>query len=506
MKGIRSITAAGVAAAAATLAASAVTPAGASSHREAPAIAEDPSADNTDVWAWVTPGSRDTLHVVASWIPFEEPASGPNFYKFSDEVRYEIHLAMGADDLEDDVVYRFEFDTSKLAQVDPADLEAPLGGGKEFFAQLSGQMQTYTVTRIERGREKVIARDVPVAPPRIGPRTYSIAQKAEGGSESYDDAFAATFIKSLGGDEGEQGRVWAGQRDDGFYADVGGIFDLANLRPEGQAPDSLSGFNVHAIAIDIPLDTLFDGEIPTEVGNDSLVGVWASSSRQQVRNLGKEDKETKNSGGWRQVSRLGLPLVNEAVIGLQDKDKYNRTQPKDDVKNFGAYFLNPVIVRDAEAVGIYEALGVDPTRFKSERLDIIQTINLANIPTEGAHSIPLEATGDVLRVDVAVDSSFPNGRSLVGGAEANMEQADVTDVLLSLLLTGLAAPISDGVSANDKAYLTEMPYLALPWEGFSEGHGRVPRSGGGGGGDGDGGGGEGGTTGSVLEGTRIRGQ
>src|SRR6185369_12836153 len=135
--------------------------------------------------------------------------------------------------------------------------------------------------------------------------------------------------------------------------------------------------------------------------DDNTIGVWASASRRQVRILQRGPGET-NLGSWVQVSRLGLPLVNEALIGLQDKDKFNRTYPAKDVENFGAYFLNPVVVRDAEAVGIYKALGVDPTPFKSNRLDIIDTINLTNIPSAGAHSIPLSATGDVLRVDMAV--------------------------------------------------------------------------------------------------------
>jgi hypothetical protein len=141
------------------------------------------------------------------------------------------------------------------------------------------------------------------------------------------------------------------------------------------------------------------------------------------------------------------------------------------VQNFGAYFLNPVIVRDAEAVGIYAALGVDPTPFKSNRTDILDVINLKDIPSAGAHSIPLSATGDVLRVDLAADSGFPNGRPIPGGARPDQEQADVTDVLLSLILAGLQLPISDGVDYNDRPFLSQMPFLPLPHRGFDQGHG-----------------------------------
>ena len=197
-------------------------------------------------------------------------------------------------------------------------------------------------------------------------------------SATYDDAFAGTFIK----DNGAEGRVWAGPRDDGFYVDLARIFDLANFAgnattPLTNATDGVSGYNCHAIALEIPTSLLTsNGQAPTAGASDAkTLGVWASASRRKVHVL-RHDGDDDDFGPWVQVSRLGLPLINEAVIGLQDKDKYNRTKPATDVKNFGAYFLNPVIVRDAEAVGIYKALGADPTPLKSNRLDIIDTINL----------------------------------------------------------------------------------------------------------------------------------
>jgi Domain of unknown function (DUF4331) len=449
----------------------------ASSHREAPAISNDPQADNTDVYAWVTPGSHDKLWVIANWIPLEEPSGGPNFHKLSDEVLYEIHLSRGNQSLEDEVTYQFRFKTAPIQRVDPSDLAAAPGGGKEFFAQLTGTFdQTYTVTKVVRGRGggEVIAKDVPVAPPRIGPRTQTVANQlglAPWTSPVYDDAFAATFVRDMG-NGGSEGRVFAGPRDDGFYVDLGGIFDLANLRPKGTAQDGVAGFNTHTIAIEIPTRLLTaDGNPPGNTpGDATTLGVWASASRRKVDIL-RRDGSARADGPWVQVSRLGLPLVNEAVIGYQDKDLYNRTHPKDDAEHFGAYFLNPIVVRDAEAVGIYQALGADPTPFKSNRTDILDVINLKDIPSAGAHQVPLSATGDVLRVDMATDSAFPNGRPLVPGT--NREQADVTDVLLSLLLTKLQVPISDGVDHNDATFLSEFPFLALPWQGFDQGHGKT---------------------------------
>src|SRR5262249_16270333 len=147
--------------------------AGASSHREAPAISEDPAADNTDLYAWVD-ASTNNLVILANYIPLEEPAGGPNFHKFSDDVLYEIHIVPGGADLDEDLKYQIQFTTVPFPVVDPADMNAPVGGGKEFFSQIAGGTQTYTVTKIEGNNKKNVAVNVPVAPPNIGPRTNSI--------------------------------------------------------------------------------------------------------------------------------------------------------------------------------------------------------------------------------------------------------------------------------------------------------------------------------------------
>jgi hypothetical protein len=454
--------------------------ASASSHREAPAISLDPAADNTDLWAWVKPGTHDRLYIVAAYNPLEEPSGGPNFHSFSDEVLYEIHITRGGSSLDDVVTYQFRFKTQEPVHVDPADLQAAPGGGKEFFVQLAAAanggfpVQTYTVTKIENGRSKVIARDVKVAPPNVGPRTFSIVTKNQypTSSTTYDDAFAAQFVTPMNAAGADEGTVWTGPRDDGFYVDLGGVFDLAGLRAKGTAQDGVAGFNCHAIALDIPTTRLTgNGQAPGNTpGNATTLGIWASASRQKVRLL-RQKGDAETTGPWVQVSRLGLPLINEAVVGLQDKDKYNRTQPSKDVANFGAYFLNPVLVRDAEFAGFYAPTGplASVTPPKGNRTDILDAISLTNIPSAGAHSI--SAIGDVLRVDLATDSSFPNGRPLVGGT--NHEQADVTDVLLSLILTKQLSGVSDGVDYNDANYLTESPWLALPWSGSDQGHGKA---------------------------------
>jgi hypothetical protein len=466
--------------------------ASASSHREAPAISRDPAADNTDFWAWVSnPGDSATLHLVASYNPFEEPAGGPNFHTFADDVLYEIHVSRG-DSLADVVTYQFRFKTTKPAVVNPgptpldpgaavppnpADMNGFHLSGVEFFSQLTGASQTYSVTAVKGGVSTVIATDLPVAPPNIGPRTSSIVYKAlypQNTNGVYDEAFMDSFAKpTMGG-----GMSWAGPTDDGFYVDLGGAFDLANFHSlimNDTPKDNVAGYNVHTIALDVPVANIPAADAATDPKDKNLLGTWASASRRKVRIL-RNDGSEQGVGPWVQVSRLGIPLINELMIGLQDKDKYNRTYPSQDLGNFAGYFLNPTIVRDAQTVGIYTALGVaDATvdTLKTGRLDIVATINLNDIPAKDAHVVPLTSTGDVLRLDFGTASGFPNGRPIISGAPTNKEPADVTDVLATVVLSGGTIPISDGVSSNDKPYRSKIPYLALPWEGFSEGHGQA---------------------------------
>ena len=446
----------------------------ASSHREAPAISNDPAADNTDLYAWVAPTTHDKLIVLANYIPLEEPSGGPNFHSFSDDVRYEVHFYKGDDIHHEFVTYQIEFNTSHAARGNAGDPAAGvIGSGLNFFSQISGDAQTYTVKRIAaNGQKTTLIQNAPVAPANIGPRTDAVAYQAISSGFVYDDAhIAASFIKNTS----DGGRVFCGPRDDGFYVDLGGVFDLANLRPNGTAQDGVAGYNTHTIALEIPMSVFF-ATTPTTSSNNSVISVWASASRRKVSVL-KNNGEVETSGPFVQVSRLGLPLINEAVIGLQDKDRWNALEPKDDVPKFGGYFLNPVIVRDAQAVGI---LGADISAVDRNRTDILDVIGLkaTNPP------INLTDAGDVLRLDVSHDSAFPNGRALQGANDvfghpmgADQEKGDVTDIEVSLLLTKNPDPvstgISDGVQHNDKPFLATFPFLALPWRGFDQGHGKT---------------------------------
>ncbi len=506
----------------------------ASSHREAPSISNDPAADNTDLYAWVCEeNGAKALCVVANYIPLELPEGGPNYNKFSDDVLYQIHIThndkSGVPSLADYVVFDVRFKTKPTPRVDVDDKTAGPGGGKEFFAQLAGEYeQRAIVTRHDYGGRNTksdnpwdddendggkVLFEAKVAPPNIGQRTSTFVY----GNPRYED-YAKTFV--VKNDAGY--KFFAGPRDDAFYVNLAQIFDLgafvglnsldgkpfrspiydvdpsangtfANTDP-GKAPDGVAGFNVHSIALGIPLEQLapkgkeaaFNQAVASGTpSNTTLFGVWASASRRVTSYLfppsfvGFGNRAGYlNVGPWRQVSRLGLPLINEAVIGIQDKDRYNRTTPASDVNNFGAYFLNPILVRDVEAIGGYAQLGVDPVpdSLKYGRVDILKVINLDDIPAAAAHSVPIAngRTGDVLRVDVAVPSSFPNGRPLSGDAVKSGKEEDVTDIELSLILTGLKSPVTDYVSGpgDGRSLLPRFPYLGTPFAGDAEGKGK----------------------------------
>jgi hypothetical protein len=476
-------------------------PAGASSHREALAILNDPCVDNTDLYAWVTPGTHDKLYLIAGYSGLHEPGQGNQQTRLCDNVLYEFHISRGVGVLDDALTYQIKFSSTPP---DPPDPDTPLGGD-ELLIQQGGVKQTYTVTKVENGVSTVIGSNLAVAPPNIGPhtdrliyglgefKTYDQNDPASHEEGLYDDAFAATFIHPLG-DGGAEGRAWTGTRDDAFYLDEKGIFDLINLTglPGGRrtpGEDVFAGFNLNVIALEIPTSKVTGtGQPPAHngtPGDDTLIGVWASASRKRDRRL-EPNGDVTECGPWVQVGREGLPLVNAGLIGVIDQSKYLRTTPRTDVENFATYFLNPVLVRDVEDLGIYKALGVpDATveMLKANRVDILQTINLDRIPClptsatdptcQVVHHVPIEPgkTGDVLRLDIATDSGFPNGRSIPGGAAPNQEQADVSDVLIGLIVAGQPGAVADGVNGNDKNYLSEFPWLALPHQGLNEGHG-----------------------------------
>ena len=485
-------------------------PVQASSHREALAVLNEPCADNTDTYAWVSNGSHDKLYLIMNFNPLHEPGQGNHGLRACNGYRYEFHIAKGAS-LKDEVVYRVEF-TNKLEPEAAPSATDPLGGGNELLWQLTGGTERMKVTRIAKAKDSnddyeydrsragrgplaLLGDNLPVLPNNHGPQTdrlvyglgqFSGYQSADPTSREvglYDQPFVDTFIHSLA----NGGRVIAGQFDDPYQLDEKGIFDLVNLSRDdlggilgarrAPAEDVFTGFNIFSIALEVPIKDIFPDGIPHNgkllpKSTDSLLRVWSSISRQKTQTVDADNNITglKGSGPYVQVGRNALPLFNAGLVGTQRQTRYLRSSPHKDVSNFGADILFPVLVRDAEALGIYAALGVPSevvTKLKGPRTDIINAINLGRpIPVADGF------TGDVITLDAAIDSSFPNGRRLGGGVDPNGHQVNVNSVLLSLIVAGDAdAGLAKGVEVNDKNFLDRFPFLAPAHQGLFQGHG-----------------------------------
>jgi hypothetical protein len=490
--------------AAAVLAAAGITVNG-SSHREALAILNEPCADNTDTYAWVSNGSHDKLYLIMDFNPLHEPGQGNQGLRACNGYRYEFHIAKGAS-LRDRVVYRVEFKNNLQPEAAPSPAD-PLGGGNELLWQLTGGTETMKVTRITRDEDGpgedddddavVLGRNLAVLPNNHGPQTdrlvyglgpfkgYDSGDATSREVGLYDQPFVDSFIHPLA----NGGRVIAGQFDDPYQLDEKGIFDLVNLNrddlggiPGARRPpakDVFTGFNLFSIALEVPMSDIFPDGIPhngqlRSSSTDSLLRVWSRITRRETQTVTASNIITglKGSGDWVQVGRNALPLFNAGLVGTQRQTLYLRTSPLHDVTNFGADVLFPVLVRDAEALGIYKALHVPDAvvaTLKGPRLDIINAINLGRpIPVADGF------TGDVITLDAAIDSSFPNGRRLGGGTAPNRNQVNVNSVLISLIVAGdPAAGLAKGVEVNDKDYLDRFPFLAPAHQGLFQGHGGV---------------------------------
>ena len=426
-----------------------------SSHREAPNTAKDPTADDTDVYAFKAADAPGALTVVANWIPFEDPAGGPNFYNFDPRAHYYINVDNTGDGRKD-VRYEFKFrtkvvNTNSFAFATPAvhSLHDP---------HLNVQ-QYYSVTRevYRHGRlrsEHVIAHHVPTVPANIGPKTMP----------DYHSLAVQGVHSLIGG-----GKVFAGQRDDPFFVDLGTTFDSIHFRVgtgnQGGGKDDLAGYNVNSIVLQVPESKVTRNRTSVSGPHaaNAVVGVWSSTERRKLQ------VTTGGAGGrgpWVQVSRLGNPLVNEVVIPLGKKDMFNRTTPDKDLQNYGTYVLNPELAKLMNAL-----FGVGAP--EHNRTDIVQAL-LTGIPglTQiGKHP----AVADTLKINLGVapnpspnrfgvlagdNQGFPNGRRLGD---------DVVDISLRVVggfLKGHKLPLGDGVDQNDEPFLTSFPYVAEPRSGF----------------------------------------
>ena len=316
----------------------------ASSHREAPMILNDPQADNTDLYAFRDPGDPSSVVIVANYIPLELPSGGPNYHQFGENVRYEIHVknqtsagALGS--ATDDVTYRFTFD---VENEDPTT----------FFKIRLGQENlkaTYTMEKREgNGSFQSVVSGGTVAPSNVGPR--SINNATVGLGQSYEQLTQNAITTASSGET-----VFVGPRDDPFFVDLGGIFDLGNVRDQfgdnpsnaANARDEVAGFNTHSIVLRVPIASLQkDGQGPGQAANildpDYVIGVWASASRPRMKTLSLDGSAPTYSGEFVQVSRLGMPLTNEVIIPIGEKDRWNYTSPYSEAEqSFAQYFVNP---------------------------------------------------------------------------------------------------------------------------------------------------------------------
>ncbi|MET8137973.1 DUF4331 domain-containing protein [Streptomyces sp. NPDC005251] len=405
--------------------------ASASSHREAPLISGTPQYDNTDVYAFVSPDKPNTTTIVANWIPFEEPAGGPNFYTFADDAQYDIHIDNNGD-AQGELIYRYTFKTHRkngntflyntgpVTSLDDPDLNIT---------------QTYDIDVLRLHNQRLVSRtkiadDVPVAPSNVGKASmpdyaklrYQAVSKLAGGSTTF-----------------------AGQADDPFFLDLR-VFDLlygGNLTEVGR--DTLKGYNVNSIALQVPNDMI------RESAGQPIVGIWSTTQRKDAR------------GHYRQVSRLGMPLVNEVVNPQKDKDKFNASAPWDDGQ-FLKNVTNPELPKLIESIYKIKA----PAEPRNDLVDVF----LKGV--KGLNQPPHVRPAEELRLNTSIKPSmhpkrlgvldgdnagFPNGRRLTD---------DVIDASLQVVegeLVGSKNDLGDAVDKNDKGFEKSFPYVAEPTSG-----------------------------------------
>ena len=419
-----------------------------SSHREAPAISADPVADNTDLYAFVGPAGKVTI--LSNFIPLQEPAGGPNFFLFGDDVLYEIMIDNNGDGIED-ITYQFRFKTETVDSPFGPSFLFNIGAVDSLSSANLLVRQTYSVSRVagqrRTGAATVLATGIPTPPPNIGPDS----------TPSYA-ALAAAAVTDLGGGR----KVFAGQRAEGFYVNLGQIFNLLQI---GSGVDYTSGFNVHTIGIQVPIEELTAGS--------AVIGVWTSASRQKATVRDASGHPVHNAGPWVQVSRLGNPLINEVIIPRKKKDLWNASEPKDD-QQFLPYYLAPELATLLNVV-----LGLSPPAPTSNRTDL-EAVLLRGLPD-------LNFTGatraDMLRLNTAIPpAASPNRLGVLAGDLAGYPNGrrvgdDVTDIELSAVrgvTAGVGSLIGDLVNANDESFLAEFPYLGTPHSGTAHVHTHAP--------------------------------
>ena len=459
-----------------------------SSHREAPEISKDPVADSTDLYAFISPDKPDTVTLIANYLPLQSPAGGPNFYEFGDDVRYEIHIDNNGDG-RPEISYQFKFTTTVTNKNTFLYNTGPI---EALDSPNWNRRQTYTVTRVEaNGRATELGSDLACPPCNIGPLS----------TPDYP-ALAQAAVHPLG-----TGRtVFAGQRAEGFYVDLGAIFDLGILRPfanlhatfglPGLAAmpgvNSTAQVNVHSIALQVPISELTREGCTCARSDDprAVIGVWTTASRRKAVVREEKPGHDLEYGAYTQVSRLGNPLFNEVLVPMARKDEWNALPPADD-KAFAQYVANP------ELAGLLPVLypGVFPNLAALDakgtaRADL-EAILLTGIPegiVPGFQNFTGDVQADMLRLNTAIPpTASPNPLGLIGADPAGFPNGRrVADDVVTVELRAIAGvtfplidktyvpdaaagQITDGLTAADvpAGYLSTFPYLGQPYSGYT---------------------------------------
>lgn len=405
--------------------------AAASSHREAPLISGSPQYDNTDVYAFVSPDKPDTTTIVADWIPFEEAAGGPNFFLFAPDAQYDIHIDNNGD-AQGEFVYRYTFTTHRTNGNTFLYNTGPVTSLTDPDLNIA---QTYDIDLLRLRNQQLISRtkvadDVPVAPSNVGKASMPDHGKLR------DQA-----VRQLAGGT----TTFAGQSDDPFFLDLR-VFDLlygGNLSETGR--DTLAGYNVNTIALQVPTKLI------RQSAGQPVVGIWSTTQRRNAE------------GDWTQVSRLGSPLVNEVVNPLKDKDKFNASAPWNDGQ-FLRNVTNPELPKLLQAIYKIKA----PAEPRNDLVDVyLKGVKGLNQPPnvrpaeELRLNTSVKPSADPKRLGVldGDNSGFPNGRRLTD---------DVVDASLQVVageLVGAKNDLGDGVDANDQKFSNSFPYVAQPAPG-----------------------------------------
>jgi hypothetical protein len=450
-----------------------------SSHREAPEISTDPVADSTDVYAFVSPDRPHTVTLIANYIPLQGPAAGPNFYQFGENVRYAIHIDTHGHG-EADITYEFDFKTS-LA--DPNTFLYNTGPITSLRSPNWNRKQRYTVTRVDRQGSHVLGRRLLCPPCNIGPLS----------TPNYASALANRAIHTLS----DGSKVFAGQRAEGFYVDLGSIFDLGNLRPfqnfnvfakglsAAAGVNATKFLNVHSIALQVPISRV------TATGRP-VIGVWTTASRQRARVHNADGSPDVHAGPFHQVSRLGNPLFNEVLIPISKKDFWNTQHPVHD-KQFTHFVTHPELASLLPVLypGVFPNLAA-LNKANTARADL-QAILLTGIPkgvVPGFTNFTGSVQADMLRLNTSIPpnttkpsifgllggdaAGFPNGRRVFDDV-VSIELRAIAGATFALIdptykVDAAAGQLTDGLTPSDLGtpYLDNFPYLGVPFDGYHQ--------------------------------------